>query len=278
MPDASTINMGNERSLPVKKQKLKTSQKSSYGESLKRLIAGQTSLFRILGTAFIRKPARFIVVCLIIAFCGAIIINATTLQSERHPSPFFAVAPANTFAAIPLPPTRPVGLAGSGTTSSIRTVINDADIAKQSMLVKDLQGVLARRGFYAGPIDGQLSSRVEIAISEFEKAASLPVTGEPTEKLLTLVSSSKLTMKDQLLVLIKDSAPSSVADKSKTNLQVQRALNKIGYGPIIEDGIYGATTKSAIEHFEKKRKLAVRGEPNGRVLKELAAASGIVVE
>jgi peptidoglycan hydrolase-like protein with peptidoglycan-binding domain len=129
-----------------------------------------------------------------------------------------------------------------------------------------------------GSIDGQVSNRFEIALREFEKAASLPISGEPSEKLLTFVSASKLTMKDQLLVLIKDSSASSSTDKSKTNLQVQRALNKVGYGPVKEDGVYGATTKAAIELFEKNHKLAVRGEPNGRVLKELAAASGIAVE
>ncbi len=280
MPEASAIHMGNERSSSVKKTKSRSdvALKPSLGASLKRLIAGQTSLLRIIGAGFMRNPARFVVSTLILAFGCAIIINATTLQSERHPSPFFAVAPANTIVGIPLPPSRPSAIAGSGTTASISTKASEAELAKRAMLIKDLQGALARRGFYVGPIDGQLSSRFELAIAEFEKAASVPITGESSEKLLTLVSASKLTMKDQLLVLIKDSTSNSTTDKSKTNLQVQRALNKIGYGPIVEDGIYGATTKAAIEQFEKKRKLVVRGEPNGRVLKELSAASGLAVE
>ena len=280
MHEASAVHIGNERSSSVKKTKSKSHKGSqpSLGGSLKKLVAGQTSLLCIIGAGFMRNPARFIVSTLILAFSCAIIINATTLQSDRHPSPFFAVAPANTVFSIPLPPSRPSNIAASVTTASITAKVSEAELAKQAVLIKDLQGVLARRGFYVGPIDGQFTSRFELAITEFEKAASLPATGEPTEKLLTLVSASKLTMKDQLLVLIKDSTSSSTTDKSKTNLQVQRALNKIGYGPIVEDGIYGATTKAAIEQFEKKRKLAVRGEPNGRILKELSAASGIAVE
>ena len=276
MPEASAINMGNERSSAYRKAK--SSKKSVLGGNLKKLIAGQTSLLRIIGAGFMRNPARFIVTSLMVAFGGAIIINATSLQGERHPSPFFAVAPANKLTGIPLPPARPSSLVAFGTTASIRAQLSEAELAKQAMLIKDLQGALARRGFYAGSIDGQASSRFDIAISEFEKAALLPVTGEPSEKLLTFVAASKLTMKDQLLVLIKDSAQSIIVDKPKTNLQVQKALNKLGYGPIVEDGIYGATTKGALEQFEKKHKLAVRGEPNGRVLKELTAASGITVE
>ncbi len=277
MPEASAISMSNERSSSAKKIKSKPDQMSFWGGSIKRLFAGQTSLLRIVAGGFIRNPARFIVTGLILAFGGAIIINATSLQSERHPSPFFAVAPANTILGVPLPPARPSNLAGASVTANMHTQ-NEAELAKQTLLIKDLQGLLARRGFYVGPIDGQISNRFEIAITEFEKAASLTVTGEPSEKLLTLVSASKLTLKDQLLVLIKDATSTTTNDKSKTNLKVQKALNKIGFGPIVEDGVYGATTKAAIEQFEKKRKLAIRGEPNGRVLKELSASSGIEID
>lgn len=55
---------------------------------------------------------------------------------------------------------------------------------------------------------------------------------------------------------------------------VQRALNRLGYGPVKADGVYGSGTKLAIERFERDRKLPVSGEMSARVLKELAAASG----
>jgi peptidoglycan hydrolase-like protein with peptidoglycan-binding domain len=273
MPEASLNGLTAERSSPQLKKKPSNVQKSKLPLSvdLSKLFAGQTSMLRIIGARFMRSPAKFIVYSALTCIGGAILVNATAMQSERHPAPFFAVAPASNLvtASIPLPPSRP---------ASIRNTISEADLAKQAILIKDLQGTLARKGFYIGQIDGQMSNRFEIAIREFEKAASLPVSGEPSEKLLTMVAASKLTMKDQLLVLIKDSSAGASADKSKTNLQVQRALNKVGYGPVKEDGVYGATTKAAIELFEKSHKLAVRGEPNGRVLKELAAASGIAVE
>ena len=59
---------------------------------------------------------------------------------------------------------------------------------------------------------------------------------------------------------------------------VQRALNRLGYGPVKADGIFGSGTKLALERFERDRKLPVTGDMSPRVLKELAAASGIAFD
>lgn len=65
------------------------------------------------------------------------------------------------------------------------------------------------------------------------------------------------------------------ADKSdKAVLQAQRALNKLGYGPLKADGLMGPGTRAALEKFERDRKLPVKGEAAGRTLKELAARAG----
>ena len=65
------------------------------------------------------------------------------------------------------------------------------------------------------------------------------------------------------------------AEKSdKSVLQAQRALNKLGYGPLKADGLIGPGTRAAIEKFERDRKLPVKGEAAGRTLKELAARAG----
>ena len=199
-----------------------------------------------------------------------VLINAVALQNERHPAPFFAVAPVTSAlpAVPPLPPLR--GAVANAAPS-------EAEIARQTALNKDLQAELARHGFYIGAIDGKPGSRFEIAIREYEKAASLPVTGLASEKLLTHVSASKIAMKDQLLLLIKD-AGNTGPDRMRTLEAVQRALVKLGYGPLKIDGSFGSTTKIAIEKFERDRKLTVRGEPSGRLLKELSAASGIAIE
>lgn len=55
--------------------------------------------------------------------------------------------------------------------------------------------------------------------------------------------------------------------------RAQRALSKLGYGPIKADGAMGPATKAAIEKFERDRKLPVTGEANGRTLKALEAGA-----
>lgn len=65
---------------------------------------------------------------------------------------------------------------------------------------------------------------------------------------------------------------SSVTPKADPAVaKAQRALVKLGYGPLKADGLLGTGTRAAIERFERDRKLPVKGEPTGRTLRELAA-------
>jgi peptidoglycan hydrolase-like protein with peptidoglycan-binding domain len=58
----------------------------------------------------------------------------------------------------------------------------------------------------------------------------------------------------------------------------QRALVKLGYGPLKVDGIFGPETRQAIERFERDRRLTATGELGPRTVRELSALSGIRVE
>ncbi|MFC6788630.1 peptidoglycan-binding protein [Methylobacterium komagatae] len=55
--------------------------------------------------------------------------------------------------------------------------------------------------------------------------------------------------------------------------RAQRALTKLGYGPIKADGAMGPATKAAIEKFERDRKLPVTGEATGKTLKALESGA-----
>src|SRR4051794_9239666 len=72
--------------------------------------------------------------------------------------------------------------------------------------------------------------------------------------------------------------PPASIEPNKVVLGAQRALNKLGYGPIKPDGLAGPGTRQAIEKFERDRKLPVTGEPTGRTGRELATASGIPLD
>ena len=273
MPDATAMpSLSAQRSAPRKASK-PTARKAAPGwrRELSDFLHGETGLFRVVARRILHRPLRSMVVVAAAGLAGVIVVNAVALQNERHPAPFFAVAPVTSAlpATAPLPPQKP---------GTIGPQLSEADLQRMTALNKDLQAELARQGFFLGTIDGKPGSRFEIAIREYERAAGLQVTGQPSEKLLAQVASTKLAMKDQLLLLIKDGAPPAVADRTKTVEAVQRGLNRLGYGPLKADGSFGASTKAAIERFERDRKLTVKGEPAGRLLKELSAASGIAIE
>lgn len=89
--------------------------------------------------------------------------------------------------------------------------------------------------------------------------------------------------KDGIADLIKASEPArpgdttaSVTLKSEDPVaKVQRALVKLGYGPLKTDGMMGPGTRAAIAKFERDAKLPVKGEPAGRTLRELASRAGL---
>ena len=80
---------------------------------------------------------------------------------------------------------------------------------------------------------------------------------------------------DPIAALIRsDETTASVTPKDTAVIQAQRALNKLGYGPLKADGLMGPGTRAAIEKFERAAKLPVKGEPAGRTLRELAQKAG----
>jgi peptidoglycan hydrolase-like protein with peptidoglycan-binding domain len=70
----------------------------------------------------------------------------------------------------------------------------------------------------------------------------------------------------------------SSATPSKRIVSVQRALADFGYGQVAPTGVLGAETKSAIERFERERKLPVTGQISDRLVRELAAVTGRPLE
>jgi peptidoglycan hydrolase-like protein with peptidoglycan-binding domain len=68
------------------------------------------------------------------------------------------------------------------------------------------------------------------------------------------------------------------ATSSKRILSVQRALADFGYGQLAPTGVLGAETNSAIERFERERKLPVTGQISDRLVRELAAVTGRPLE
>jgi peptidoglycan hydrolase-like protein with peptidoglycan-binding domain len=61
-------------------------------------------------------------------------------------------------------------------------------------------------------------------------------------------------------------------------LAVQRALSDYGYGQIKPTGVLSAETATAIERFERSRRMPVTGQMSDRLVRELAAITGRPLE
>lgn len=142
------------------------------------------------------------------------------------------------------------------------------------LLVRAVQRELATRGFDAGTADGRPSDKTKAAISAYEKAHDLPVTGVATDELLHQI-------------LLGDSvqpggATGSVAGenagasgKNGSNVKtVQEVLADLGYAPGPVDGAVGEATTRAIKAFQRDRKIAETGRITPELLRELKRVTG----
>jgi peptidoglycan hydrolase-like protein with peptidoglycan-binding domain len=150
-------------------------------------------------------------------------------------------------------------------------------------MIADIQRELAQRGFYEGAVDGVYGPKMDAGIREFEQAAGLKATGEPSEALLRALARSpvKATPRPAASTqsVTRRGDPPAVAPVPSTRVAaVQRALADFGYGQIKPTGVFDAGTKSAIEKFERERKLPVTGQISERLARELGAVTGRPLE
>jgi peptidoglycan hydrolase-like protein with peptidoglycan-binding domain len=230
----------------------------------------------------------------------AILFNVLFMQSGSHPAPMFKDA---FVAAKPvkdaLVPTKPVEVTDS--TPAMFPRPRPADPAPPSVpakatapsgsrmpgeIIGDIQRELVRRGYYDGVVDGLYGPKTDAAIRDFEQAAGLKPSTEPNEALLQAMARSpaKLTKATAASAAAARPTPgrAEVAVErpapSKRVIALQRALAEYGYGQIRPNGIVDAETQTAIEKFERERKLPITGLASDRVVRELAAMTGRPLE
>jgi peptidoglycan hydrolase-like protein with peptidoglycan-binding domain len=254
--------------------------------------AGELSLlaprrFAIAGTvlrACVRRPLDSIGVIAIAAAAGTIVVNALYLQQGSHPAPIRPAtarigAPVETTGSlVVMPRPRPVE---SGPAK-------DAPAAQRSraQIVNDVQRELARRGFYDGPVDGIHGPKMDAAIREFEQAAGMRPSGDPTDALLSAIVRTPIKPGPErakpsppAAVALRRAEPPAESPAPSTRVAaVQRALADFGYGQIKPSGLFDGGTQAAIEKFERERKLPVTGQISERLTRELSAVTGRPLE
>lgn len=234
----------------------------------RRLARGETTVTRMIGQRLLRSPKNALVMLGGLGVAGAVLFNILLLQPERHRAPMFAGNPVVHAAPVPsdapLPPARPANIE------------RDAGALRRAELVRELQLELGRRGFFFGEPEPAATQRTTQAIRDFQTAAGIPVNGQPSEALLAEVITSKVRAKDQILGLLRST--SGPLERPETVAAVQRALTRLNYGPLKDDGQFGAGTRAALDRFERDRRLPPRGDNPSRLLRELAQASGMAID
>ena len=200
-----------------------------------------------------------------IGLTGSIIYNALYLQGQ--PGSAAVMASGQT---VPTPERRPP--IEVVTPPPVSTDLPPLQAEGEAQpLVRAVQRELAARGFDVGTEDGTQSSKTRAAISAYEKAQGLPVTGVATDELLRHI-------------LLGGSAPPAGATgsvdadtKGKADAKVkvvQKTLADLGYAPGPVDGAMGTATARAITSFQHDRKIAETGRITPELLRELNRVTG----
>jgi peptidoglycan hydrolase-like protein with peptidoglycan-binding domain len=185
---------------------------------------------------------------------------AAAIERSAPPKRTVAAAPAPVLALSPLPAPRPRADAPS----------------QRSDLVHVIQRELASRGYYTGPLDGLIGPRTERAIRDFEETEGAASTGEPSEALLGRILKSRA--RQEIAGPVTNSVTPREPEPTTRVLAVQRVLARLGYGPVVLNGIADAATRAAIGRFQRDRGLREDGEITDRLVSEIAAVTGAPVQ
>jgi len=192
----------------------------------------------------LRSPKDMIAAMFATAAAVAIIVNALAMQAGRHPSPMFGGAmtpPALPAIASPLPRPRPVEAAQ-----------RNADLFASPT---KLTATPPPAATVAAPAPTTTVAPAAVAsAAQPRPPAPVPASNRSGDPLGDLINSSRRIA------------------------AVQRALTEFGYGQLKPTGNVGTDTQTAIQKFERDRKMPVTGQLSDRLVRELAAMTGRPIE
>jgi len=180
--------------------------------------------------------------CAAVAAVG-VPLNALFLQDGRHPAPLFqAQAPETKLAgATPLPSQRPAAIASAKAQAAAKPEPAKTEAAHAVEKPNDQIGLL-------------LDSGATKSIPPKANGLKAPV--------------AKTT-------IAKDVKAASKSEPAAANVMLaQRALVRLGY-VLHADGVFGGTTRQAIEKFERDNGMPAKGDLTPKILRRLAARSGL---
>lgn len=220
------------------------------------------------------KVLDFLVAAVVVAAGGAVAANALIMQAP----PTHAVASARSTPAaasggdkakatrgpsapvtIPLPPVNPNGhasspVSGGETNGTLGYLASKTSVTGMTTQLKPVSAEEAAAGAIAAP-------RPVSSLRPPLKVGPLSATGP-----MTVSSGTNAPIR-----------PPANVPSSPRVAAVQRALDKLGYGPLKATGVLNVETRETIRRFERDRRLPVDGEPTESMVRELSLISGIAI-
>ncbi|CCD98407.1 conserved exported hypothetical protein [Bradyrhizobium sp. STM 3809] len=189
--------------------------------------------------AMLYSPRDLFAALLACAAASAIIVNAVFLQTGPHPAPMFGsivTIPPVLTSSNPLPRPRPA----------------------EAMSPFDPKVIETR------PPETR-ATEPKVAEPRVAETRADQKYADPLADLVRSVSGGQATPRPQ---------PTQQGANARRVAAVQRALTEYGYGQLKPTGMIGSDTQSAIQKFERERKLPVTGQVSDRLVRELAIVIG----
>lgn len=193
----------------------------------------------------------------------AITYNATFLQKGSHPAPI-AIEASGAENRIVKSNREPRKIS-----KTLPKHTETKDTQSQSKTIAAIQRKLFENGYEPGPVDGVQGYMTRAAIMAYQDDNELGITGVASKKLLKNMILG-VSLGD---ALADNSSPIPVETRELVKA-VQLTLTKLGFDPGLPDGLWGGSTRKAIESFEREHKLSIKGRISGQLLKELMQANG----
>jgi peptidoglycan hydrolase-like protein with peptidoglycan-binding domain len=126
-------------------------------------------------------------------------------------------------------------------------VATGGTVATPPAIVREAEKVLKKAGFRPGELDGKVTPAFEKALSEFQAAWGLPVTGQVDAATLSKLrhTNKRLDHHDG-----RGDKFVSVGEKSKQILKIEWQLKTLGYDVGKADGTYSRETAAAVKAFK----------------------------
>ncbi|WP_245298643.1 peptidoglycan-binding domain-containing protein [Methylobacterium platani] len=230
-----------------------------------------------------RHPAGIVGGLLVLGAVAAVAANALSFQTGRHPAPLFAKAPdkispdkASTDRASAdrgASPAAEAAAQAGARADAPRSAKPDA-----SRPAADGIGALIRGEGHAasGPKSSPANAQAKPAATREAARPTVPVReARAADKAPDAKAADSKAGEPNATAL--HAAPAAGAKPDKAVAYAQRALVKLGYGPLTVDGIAGPSTRAALARFERERRLPGASVAR-RTLQELEARSGLKPE